>query len=355
MRLSWIIVSHQSASDLERFLPSLTPVLECWRRAGVSCELIIIDNASTDESVAMSRRLAPEALIIESAQNVGYGPAINTAVRRARGEWLVIGNADLEVPAGGLDGLPKLLAALPADVALAGPTLLDIEGRPTLSAGFFPTMITLVQGLVRKCRDRKYLPPRRHVAGAVDWVTGACLFARRDQLRRAGGFDDEFFLYYEDVDLAQRLARAGLRCMYTPTMRVVHLSPHHVRPPQAQIEAIVRASRKAYFAKHRPVWEQRFLSLLGKLEPIFRRPSGLDGHIDSPASPPLVTPSAERGAALSQASTASGQGDVAESGQPARAHGRARAAGSGAAPSRDRELALAEVNGVANGRKRADS
>jgi GT2 family glycosyltransferase len=272
VRLSWVIVAHESEPDLELFLPTLMPVLDRWRRRGVSCELIIVDNKSSDNSVAVARRLAPDALLIENSENVGYGWAINTAVRRAKGEWVAIGNADLMVPDGGLDALPEVLASLPDDVALAGPTLLDLEGNHTLSAGFFPTLATLVKGLVRDCRDRKYLPFRRHQAGPVDWVTGACLFARRSHLEQAGGFDQEYFLYYEDVDLAQRMSRAGKLCTYAPTIRMVHLSPHHVRPPQVQIEAIVRSSRKAYFAKHRPVWERACLALLCRLELIIRRP-----------------------------------------------------------------------------------
>jgi len=277
VRLSWITVSHQSAADLELFLPTLTPVLDTWRQRGVSCELIIVDNTSTDRSVAVVQRLAPDAVLIESSENVGYGSAINMAVRRSRGEWLAIGNADLVVPEGGLDSLPEVLAGVPNDVALAGPTLLDIYGNHVLSAGFFPTLTTLVQGLVRDCRNRKYLSFGRHVAGPVDWVTGACLFARRSHLEQAGGFDQEYFLYYEDVDLALRMSHAGKRCMYTPAVRMMHRSPHHVRPPQEQIEAIVRASRNSYFTKHRPAWERACLALLCKLEPVIRRPHGKPG------------------------------------------------------------------------------
>lgn len=362
VRLSWIIVSHQSSSDLAQFLPSLRPVLEGWRNAGLFCELIIVDNASTDDSVAVARRLAPEALVIESSENVGYGPAINTAVRRAEGEWLIIGNADLVVPAGGLDGLPDVLKALPDDVALAGPTLLDREGRPTLSAGFFPTLATLVRGLVRQCRDRKYLPRRRHVAGPVDWVTGACLFARRAPLARAGGFDQEFFLYYEDVDLAQRLSRAGQRCMYAPTLRVVHLSPHHVRPPQAQIEVIVRASRKAYFAKHRPAWEQWFLSLLGKLEPIIRRPSvessestapTIDGAEVTMPQAALVSTDESRAVTAAPAAAVQLNGESASQDSPVKVNGKGRSAEQ-LAVLKDRDLALAEALGHTNGHDSGD-
>lgn len=279
VRLSWIMVSHQSAADLELFLPTLTPVLEAWRLRGVSCELIIVDNMSTDRSVDVVKRLAPDAVLIENSENIGYGSAINMAVRRSRGEWLAIGNADLMVPEGGLDSLPEVLAGMPNDVALAGPTLLDISGNHVLSAGFFPTLATLVKGLVRDCRNRKYLSFRRHVAGPVDWVTGACLFVRRSHLEQVGGFDQEYFLYYEDVDLALRMSHVGKRCVYTPAVHMMHRSPHHVRPPQERIEAIVRASRNSYFNKHRPSWERACLALLCMLEPVVRRSPGTPGTL----------------------------------------------------------------------------
>jgi N-acetylglucosaminyl-diphospho-decaprenol L-rhamnosyltransferase len=108
-------------------------------------------------------------------------------------------------------------------------------------------------------------------ARGVEWIDGACLLARRHAFLQAGGFDEAFFLYYEDADLALRLRRLGGRAVIDPALSVVHVRPHHGRARRdAETERIVRASRRVYFARHRPAWERRALALLERLEPRVR-------------------------------------------------------------------------------------
>lgn len=271
IRVSWIVVSHQSARDLEVLLPSLVPALERLAAAGADPELIVVDNASTDGSADVVRRLVPGATVLSAPDNLGYGQAIDLAATHARGDWLAVGNADLLVPEGGLDELAATLARQAPDVALVGPSILDTKRRKSPSVGSFPTLFSLLTGLARSCERRKYVALDRHRAGDVDWVTGACFFLRARALAAVGGFDQAFFLYYEDVDLARRLHDQGLRRVYAPELEVLHLRPHHHRPPQDRIESYVRASRRAYFARHRPAWERWLLGLLGRLEPVLRR------------------------------------------------------------------------------------
>lgn len=269
--LSWIVVSHQSGADLPDLLRSLVPELAALRRRGFRSELIVVDNASTDRSADWARALVPWARRVVNPENKGYGAAINQALELARGPWAVIGNSDLVVPPGALDGLPALLASQPDDVAVVGPAIQDGDGRPALSAGRFPTLRTLLTGLFRACDRRKYLDERHHRPGGVDWVTGACFFARTERLRAAGGFDPGFFLYYEDVDLARRLRAAGQRTVFDDRVSVVHTRPHHGRPPVRSIEEVVRSSRRRYFEQHRPAWERWMLDLLARVEPLLRR------------------------------------------------------------------------------------
>ncbi|MCB9896488.1 MAG: glycosyltransferase family 2 protein [Planctomycetes bacterium] len=269
-RLTWIVVCHDSVRDLGVFLPSLVRALDDLDAQGLSTDLVIVDNASRDGSADLAARLAPRARIVRCGENVGYGAAVNRAAELARGAWLAFGNADLYVPRGGLAGLPRVLARAPSDVALVGPAIHNSDGSLGLSAGRFPSLLTLLAGLARACHRRKYLDERRHVPGPVDWLTGACLFARRDVFLAAGGFDPGFFLYYEDVDLARRVASGGHRTLYAPEVDVMHVRPHHGRPPQPNIEVIVRASRRRYFAKHRPRWETLMLGGLSRLEALVR-------------------------------------------------------------------------------------
>lgn len=270
VQLSWVVVSHESARDLQGFLPSLRANLKSLERRGFASELIVVDNASTDGSDKVARELVPEALVLRLEQNVGYGAAVNRAASIARGDWLAVGNADLLVPEGGLDRLPATLAGVAPDVALVGPAIHDRAGRLSPSAGRFPTLKTLIAGLPRASHRRKYLRVGRHRPGFVDWVTGACQFMRRDVFAAMEGFDEQFFLYYEDVDLALRLARHGHQTLYEPSLSVMHVRPHHGRPPATCTERHVRDGRIAYFRKHRPAWEQAALGALMRLEPFLR-------------------------------------------------------------------------------------
>ena len=270
VHLTWIVVCHDSGRDLGVFLPSLTAALDDLEGRGWRTELIVVDNASRDGSADLAARLVPRARIVRCGENAGYGAAVNRAAELARGRWISFGNADLFVPRGGLAELPRVLRSAPADVALIGPTIHDSDGSLGLSAGCFPTLATLLTGLARPCHRRKYLHERHHVAGRVDWLTGACLFARRDVFLAAGGFDPGFFLYYEDVDLARRIAGGGHGTLFEPSLDVVHVRPHHGRPPQPNIEVIVRASRRRYFAKHRPRVEQWVLVWMSRLEALVR-------------------------------------------------------------------------------------
>lgn len=283
--LSWIVVTHESARDLPVLLRSLVPALSELCEQGLKAELILVDNASSDGSADLARRLVPWATRIVNTRNKGYGEAINRALEKSSGRWVAFGNADLFIPAGGLEHLPGVLASQPEDVALVGPAIHGPDGNPALSAGRFPTLGRLLGGLFRACHRRKYLAESRHLPGPVDWVTGACLFARAEHLKRVAGFDQLFFLYYEDVDLARRLASQGLRTAYDPRLSVVHVRPHHGRPPQPAIEQLVRQSRLTYFARHRPGWERAVLERLMGLETLVRRRSRI-----SPAPPLLPRP-----------------------------------------------------------------
>lgn len=292
--VTWIVVCHESARDLGLFLPSLRHALDALAAEGCTSELIVVDNASRDGSAELVARHAPDAKLLRLEQNVGYGAAINRASRLARGRWLAFGNADLFIPPGGLSELPRLLSSAPDDVALLGPALFGPDGRPSLSAGRFPSLMALMRGLRRPAHRRKYLRRRQHRRGEVDWLTGACLFARADVFDATQGFDEGFFLYYEDVDLARRLSARGHRVVFEPKLNVIHVRPHHGRPAQPHIEQFVRDSRLRYFRKHRSRVEAGLLSFLMSLEPVFRTRSRPTDAFPAPVEDARPDADAER-------------------------------------------------------------
>lgn len=268
--LAWIIVSHDSAADLRLMLPSLRRELAALgATCGWTTDLIIADNASLDGSDAVVAECAPEATLIRHSHNLGFGAAINRAVERTSSRWLAFSNADLWFPPGKLAALPDVLGGLPRDVGLVGPSVCVPGGAVEGSVGNFPTLLSLIWRQARPVKSRVWLPLRKHRAGSVGWVTGACMLVRSDAFIDVGGFDEVFFLYYEDVDLAHRFAKRGVRAVYTPSVSVVHVRPHHRRPRDSRIEEIIRNSRLTYFLRHRPSWEARCLGVLNRMEAAF--------------------------------------------------------------------------------------
>lgn len=306
VHLSWIVVTHDSRRDLQALLPSVERTRGALAERGLSSEVIVIDNASADDSLAVARELLPSARTLGLPHNVGYGAAVNRGAELARGEWLLVSNADLFVGRDGLAALPEVLARQPGDVALVGPGLLGSDGRLALSAGRFPSMATLLTGLLRPCARRKYLGEQQHRQGTVDWVTGACFLARADAFGAVGGFDPGFFLYYEDVDLARRLQAGGHRTVHEPELQVVHVRPHHGRPPEPDIEEVVRASRQRYFDRHRPGWEAALLRRLVRLEVLVRERSARAAPAGpaAGAQPTVERPASDRPASTGAAATA---------------------------------------------------
>jgi GT2 family glycosyltransferase len=114
--------------------------------------------------------------------------------------------------------------------------------------------------LLRPRSRRKYVLPRLDQPTRVAWATGCCLLVRRDCLEQLGGFDEEFFLYYEDVDLCRRAQRQGWSVRFEPGMRVVHHRPLHSRKVPAPLRVFTRHALLRYGAKHWPWWQFRLLA-----------------------------------------------------------------------------------------------
>jgi hypothetical protein len=194
---------------------------------GDKIEILLIDNHSNDDSIGVLRtrfRQEPRVRIIEVPTNRGYGGGNNYAIRRAVGEYLFIINPDNELQP---DGLRKMVAALEADpsIGLLAPRLVYDDGTLRDSHRRFPRMFdvfvkrTPFQRFFQRRLDH-YLQRDRDpsVAQDTDWVHGACLLLRREFFLSLGGFDERFFLFFEDTDLCRRVWQTGKRVVYFPAV-----------------------------------------------------------------------------------------------------------------------------------------
>jgi N-acetylglucosaminyl-diphospho-decaprenol L-rhamnosyltransferase len=223
--LSVIIVSWNVRDLLERALAS---VYASWKgRPGL--EIIVVDNASHDDSVAMLRATFPEAQVIANTANRGFTGGNNQGLAAATGDFLLLLNPDTEVVA---DALPRMVEYIRShpDVGMAGPQLLNPDGSVQSSRRRLPTLpvLFLESTWLEKLAPRKLL--RYYYAQEqpddlvqdVDWITGAAMLTRREAVAQVGGMDEGFFMYSEELDWCRRIREAGWRVVYFPEARIVH-------------------------------------------------------------------------------------------------------------------------------------
>lgn len=180
-------------------------------------EIILVDNASTDDSVPYVREFFPSVRVIRNPANVGFGQACNIAAQYAEGKYLVFLNPDTVVRPGWLEALIAALEANP-QAGLATPKILllaDAEHINTCGNKIHCTGLTLCRGLGMAHDAFPYLEE-------VDAISGAAFAIRRDLFTALGGFDEAFFLYMEDTDLSWRARLAGYQCIYVPSSVILH-------------------------------------------------------------------------------------------------------------------------------------
>ncbi len=223
--LSVVIVTWNSEWDLERCLPSLQTAAQ-----GLAMEVVVVDNASTDGSVDAVGRYLPGATVIVNAVNKGFAVANNQAFAMVKGRYLCLLNPDTVVTHDALGELCRYLDAHPS-VWACGPDMRNEDGSPQRNGVRFPTLWNIFAEAL--FLDRLF--PRSRLFGAhrelyvdhgvarpVDFLQGACLMVRSDVLKRVGGLDDAYFMYFEETDWCYRIKKAGGEVHYCPDGTVVH-------------------------------------------------------------------------------------------------------------------------------------
>jgi N-acetylglucosaminyl-diphospho-decaprenol L-rhamnosyltransferase len=225
VKLAVVIVHYNSSADLDRCLESLAA---CAPR--VEHQVVIVDNASSDEGLEEVHRRYPQFTWIFSSENTGYSRGCNLGMSQADAEYYLILNPDIVVQPGALDRLLEFADDHPR-AGMVGPQLLNEDGSIQESCRRFYTFKTL---LLRRTFFGKIFPNsetvRLHLmqdfdhrsARPVDWVLGGCLLVRRSAMDRTGPMDERFFLYFEDVDWCYRMWQAGFEVQYTPDARFMH-------------------------------------------------------------------------------------------------------------------------------------
>ncbi len=229
-----IIVGHQSAEELAELIPGLIS-----QATELGLEIIVIENASTDDSESVLRRFGRDIRIVTNGENIGFAAAVNQGLRLARAPYILLLNPDARLPASGLTTLKLYLDERPG-VAAVAPRIEFPDGRIQPSRGSFPSVFRTLAHLSHLKRImpddeivingplkilgrlfRQYAP-LLPVDEIVDYTTGACVLLRRSAVEEVGGMDESFFLYYEEIDLARRLKDEGYRWVFLGSVSAVH-------------------------------------------------------------------------------------------------------------------------------------
>jgi N-acetylglucosaminyl-diphospho-decaprenol L-rhamnosyltransferase len=221
--LSVVVVNYNGAKFIEQCLESVVGT------CGSSTEIVVLDNASSDESIGVIRRQPYPIRLITSNVNLGFARGVNTAIRASRGSVLLLLNPDAQI-CDPIDPALDQMRSRP-DIGVLGLKVSYPDGRPQASYGFDHTPFRIilswagfgrlpVVGHFFSLHERRF---SHYTTGRdVDWVSGACLLLRRSTWSRIGGFDEKYFMYVEDVDFCKSVRKSGERVSYTPTVHVRH-------------------------------------------------------------------------------------------------------------------------------------
>ncbi len=197
---------------------------------GAAPAVVVVDNASRDDSVAALRAAWPDVPVVDAGANLGYARAANLGIVATDAPIVAVCNPDIRIEPGTGAALVERLEREP-DLGAVGPTVLEPDGTRYPSARRNPSaFVAAGHGALGRVwpgnpftRRYRELDSDPHVARDVDWVSGAAIWLRRDALDAVGGWDAGYFMYVEDVDLCWRLRGAGWRVAYEPGGTVVHV------------------------------------------------------------------------------------------------------------------------------------
>jgi N-acetylglucosaminyl-diphospho-decaprenol L-rhamnosyltransferase len=188
------------------------------------CEVVVVDNGSTDGSSSAIKDIYPHARVVLLPENRGYARANMLGIRESSGQYVLFLNSDTVIPPGTLPCLVDFLEK-ESPIAACGPKLLRPDGSTQPYAfGKDPRLPYLIARAFVRLGFRQPLHDWETVKiQQTDWISGASMLVRRSAFEQVGGFDERFFMYFEDNDLCLRLRRAGWRVVYNPLVTITHL------------------------------------------------------------------------------------------------------------------------------------
>jgi len=247
--LSVIIVNWNTRDLLVRCLNSITQVTQRMK-----AEVFVVDNRSSDESGRTVKERFSQVILIENETNLGFAGANNQALRRSKGNYLLLLNPDTQVKEEPIQKLISLMDAHP-DVGITGVQLLNSDGSKQNSIANFPSLATelLNKSLLRWLSPGKFPGKEKDYPEPieVDSVIGACMMVRREALDQVGLLDEDYFLFLEETDWCYRMKRAGWKIYHVPDAEVYHFQGKSAEKEKKRARVEYFRSRYHFFKKNK--------------------------------------------------------------------------------------------------------
>jgi len=268
MDLSIIIVTYNS----EKY------ILDCLNSVeratlDIQHEIFLIDNQSVDQTRTVIKKFRNSIVLLENPKNVGFAKAVNMGLRKASGKFILLLNPDVIIQSDSLSPMINFMKNH-SKIGICGCKLLHQDHSLQYSKGSFPTLFSmLLFRLVLPRRMRKYHLWGYEKIGRCDWVTGAFMLMRNRLIEEVGFFDENYFVYYEDMDYCLQVKKKGWEVYYYSEIMAYHLNPHAISTRYLQVENEIRRSRLYFFRKNRSMVSYLILLFLTRM---------IEGRIPSP-------------------------------------------------------------------------
>jgi len=239
-----------------------------------ACRMTVVDNASPSPNPDAEAFRRPGLRLVLRPDNGGFAVGVNAGWRATPAPWLLLLNPDVAIEPGTLGRIVRRIDELEArpggPPGVVGFGLRNADGSPQGSVGAFPSLGRSFREQFAPRRSRKYVTGDRLRPGEVDWVTGACMLVNGRLMDELGGFDEDFFLYHEEVAFCRDARDRGWRVEYDPGVSVVHRAPLQDRAISPKMRVVIRHSKLLYFRKHAPRRQFVALARIVELEAALR-------------------------------------------------------------------------------------
>lgn len=223
--ISFVIVTYNSGKHITACLNHVSSITD------IPYEIIVVDNNSKDNSRQIIRKGFRSVRLFQMGQNLGFARAVNIGVRNAKQDVVFLLNPDAQIKTSEL--MHSIHYLFLDHIGVLGPQVVNPQDSrrqfsarrfPTLRTGFFNSSSFLTRLFPNNSFSREYLDPiiDKDKPQEVDWVSGCAMMFRKDIFNSIGGFDEQFFVFHEDVDFCYRLKRAGYKVVYYPDVIVAH-------------------------------------------------------------------------------------------------------------------------------------